>query len=290
MIHMMGIAFLFALFFRIRDSDFGEAIDKGQLRYPAIDEASGLVCSLNNPGYFWTHNDSGDQARFFLLDSTATYKMTCFLEGVQAHDWEDIARMKHGDTSYLLIGDIGDNLARRATIAIHRLEEPKFNNKQVVDTIPAQSITTYTLRYEDGPKDAESLFFDPLEKKLYIISKRDLHVGIYEAALPAQAKDTLILKKCASIPYTFITSADISSDGQEILIKNLLNVYYWKRKPGESIPEMFRRAGAMQPYQAEPQGEAITFARDGSGYYTTSERPFGLSAHLYYYPRKKPSD
>jgi len=288
MIHIIGITFLCTLFFRVVNGNFGEAIDQGQLHYPAIDEASGLVSGINNPGYFWTHNDSGDQARIFLLDSTAAYQATYFLEGVQARDWEDIATMKDGDISYLLVGDIGDNLAKHATISVHRFEEPKFDYRQEIDTIPARSITTYHFRYEDGPKDAESLFFDPIEKKLYIISKRDLHVGVYEATLPAQAKDTLVLKKRVSIPYTFITSADISSDGREVLIKNLLNVYYWKRKQGESIPEMFRRAGAMQPYQAEPQGEAITFARDGSGYYTTSERPFGLPAHLYYYPRKKP--
>ncbi|MEH6305858.1 hypothetical protein RYH73_09405 [Olivibacter sp. CPCC 100613] len=285
-IHVIGISFLLTVFCRIDKGEFGDAIDKGQLTYDAIDEASGLVCGINNPGYFWTHNDSGDEARIFLLDSAAQYKATYFLEGVGARDWEDIANMKEGDKSYLLVGDIGDNLAKHTTIYVHRFEEPKFDRKQMVDTIPAQSITSYTLRYEDGPKDAESLFFDPIDKKLYIISKRDLHVGVYEAILPAQAGDTIVLKKRISIPYTFITSADISSDGKEVLIKNLLNVYYWKRKPNESIPEMFKREGAMQPYQAEPQGEAITFARDGSGYYTTSERPFGLPGHIYFHKRQ----
>ncbi|MDX3914562.1 MAG: hypothetical protein QHC79_13560 [Pseudosphingobacterium sp.] len=284
-IHIIGISFLLTVFCPIEQGEFGEAIDKGEITYDAIDEASGLVCSGYNPGYFWTHNDSGDQARVFLLDSAARHKTTYYLEGIDARDWEDMAAMKDSGKSYLLVGDIGDNLAKHSTIYVHKFEEPKINENNVVDTIPKQSITTCTLRYEDGPKDAESLFFDPIDKKLYIISKRDLHVGVYEAILPAQKTDTITLKKRISIPYTFVTSADISPDGKEVLIKNLLNVYYWKRKQGESIPEMFRHEGIMQPYQPEPQGEAITFARDGSGYYTTSEKPFGLPAHIYFHKR-----
>jgi len=34
------------------------------------------------------------------------------------------------------------------------------------------------------------------------------------------------------------------------------------------------------PYEVEPQGEAIGFARDGKGYFTTSE---GVRPTLYYY-------
>lgn len=284
-IHIIGISFLLTVFCHIEKGEFGEAIDKGLLRYDPIDEASGLVCGVNNPGDFWTHNDSGDGARVFLLDSTAAYKATYYLEGVEARDWEDIAMMNEDDKAYLLVGDIGDNLAKHTTIAVHKFEEPKFKTEHAIDTIPAQSITTYMLRYEDGPKDAESLFFDPIDKKLYIISKRDLQVGVYEAVLPAKPSAIITLRKRISIPYTFITSADISSDGKEVLIKNLLNVYYWKRKSGESIPTMFKREGAMQPYEPEAQGEAITFANDGSGYYTTSERPFGLPAHIYFHKR-----
>jgi len=265
---------------------FGGAVDKGKLSYKAIHEASGLESALNNPGYFWIHNDSGDDARVFLLDSTAQHRATFYLGGVTVHDCEDIASMQEHSND-LLLGDIGDNLAKRSTIQIYRFEEPtvKANNSKV-DTIPTKAITTYNLRYEDGPRDAEAFFYDPIAKKIVVISKRELQVGVYEAALPKHAIDTLVLQKKMTIPYTFITSASISADGKEVLIKNLLNVYYWKREMNESLTDMFKRPGTSLPYTAEPQGEAITFARDGSGYYTTSERPFGLAAHLYYYPRK----
>ena len=34
-----------------------------------IQEASGIVASYRNKGYLWTHNDSGDRNRIFLLDA-----------------------------------------------------------------------------------------------------------------------------------------------------------------------------------------------------------------------------
>lgn len=289
LINIIGLSFLLTVFSeRLHDRIFDSRQNIGEITASEIDEASGLVCGINNKGYFWTHNDSGDKARVFLLDSAARLTATYYLERVQSRDWEDIATMTEHGKNYLLVGDIGDNLGHHHTIHVHRFEEPRFHpGSNVIDTIEHKDIMTYTLRYEDGPRDAESLFFDPIAKKLYIISKRDLMAGIYETTLPDNSDDTLVLKRKASIPYTFITSADISANGSEVLIKNLLNVYYWKRKQGESIIQLFKREGLMQPYDAEPQGEAITFARDGSGYYTTSERPFGLNAYIYFYPRKK---
>lgn len=287
LINIIGLSFLLTVFSsRLGDRVFGSRQSVGEITAEAIDEASGLICGINNKGYFWTHNDSGDKARIFLLDSLAKLKATYYLKGIEARDWEDIAVMRENGKNYLLVGDIGDNLGRHHTINIHRFEEPTFHaGDRTVDTIMQHDIATYTLKYEDGPRDAESLFFDPIAKKLYIISKRDLMAGIYETELPENNTDTLVLKRKTSIPYTFITSADISADGEEVLIKNLLNVYYWKRKPRESIIQLFKREGLLQPYDAEPQGEAIAFAANGAGYYTTSERPFGLSSHIYFYPR-----
>jgi len=130
-----------------------------------------------------------------------------------------------------------------------------------------------------------------MDERLYVISKRDLEVGIYttaipEEALPEKPADTLTLRKVCVLPQTFVTSAAISADGTEVLIKNLLNVFYWKREPGETISDMLSRPAMVQPYQPEPQGEAITFARDGRGYYTLGEAVLGMKSILYVYPHR----
>ncbi|SEL12951.1 hypothetical protein [Parapedobacter koreensis] len=268
------------------ETAFGERQAVGKITNGSINEASGLVASGENPRYFWTHNDSGDKARIFLIDDSANHKKTYYLQGIVAHDWEDIGMMERQGTHYLIVGDIGDNGAKRRSITIHVFEEPKLvDHSPTVDTIPKNKIASFTLKYEDGPRDAESLFFDPLDGRLYLISKREPAVGVYWTDLPDVPRDTLILRKTASLPLTFITAADISVDGRELLMKNLLGVFYWTRRPGESVPQMLSRPGIRLPYLPEPQGEAIAFSRDGKSYYTLSEKAFGMDVILYFYKR-----
>lgn len=265
---------------------FGLGQAHGNVDYHEVNEASGLVASVAHEGYFWTHNDSGDKARIFLIDSSARYKATYYLQGISAYDWEDMAMMERGGAHYLLIGDIGDNRGQREQVQLHVLKEPMAPiTPQRVDTLPSEQVRSFVMRYEDGPRDAESLFFDPLDKRLYVISKRELEVGIYTTPLPEWPTDTLTLRKVGVLPHVFITSATISTDGREVLLKSLLEVYYWKRTPGESMAEMFSRPALRQPYRPEPQGEAITFSNDGDGYYTLGEAVLGMPATLYFYPR-----
>src|SRR5690606_20934625 len=97
-INILGLSFLLSIFSArlLEERLFEPGLDKGKMTYKAIDEASGLVAGINNMPYFWTHNDSGDEARIFLLDSAARYKATYYLEGIVARDWEDIATMQEG--------------------------------------------------------------------------------------------------------------------------------------------------------------------------------------------------
>lgn len=266
---------------------FGSAQLKSKLEAVAINEASGLEASKNNKGLLWTHNDSGDQARIFLLSKDAACIGTYYLEGVEARDWEEIGSMEQDGVTFLIVGDIGDNRAKYQLVYLHVFEEPTrgLEDSVYVDTIRKADIKTFALTYPDGARDAESLFFDPLSKRLYIITKRELEVGLYSCDLSSEAAQPLMLQKEANLPYTFITSAAISRDGTELLIKNLLEVHYWKRKTGENIKDMLQRPSIKLPYKAEPQGEGICFAENGNGYYTISERPFGLNSYLIFYPR-----
>lgn len=287
---------------------FGEAVSKGVLAKAPINEASGLVASRENPGFLWTHNDSGDEARVFLIDTLARLYATYYFQDIEARDWEEIAWMQVGDRNFLIIGDIGDNRGVRSEVSVHIIPEPVFRRQgspadtipaTVIDTIPATSIRTYTLQYEDGPRDAEAMFYDPQDDLLYVITKRELHVGLYAAAIPSPIETAsflsslhpdklpvpLRLERKATLPFTFITAADISPSGEEILIKNLLSVYHWKRRAGESVVQTLSREAETQPYQPEPQGEAIAFSLDACGYYTLSEQVLGLPVHLLYVQR-----
>lgn len=265
---------------------FGPGRALGKIEKTEINEASGLIAAVGNPHHFWTHNDSGDKARIFLIDRSAAYKATFYLGGITARDWEDIGMMERNGRHYVVVGDIGDNRGKRPYVQLHVFEEPVVDVEQLtVDTILKERIRTFTLKYEDGPRDAESLFFDPQDKRIYVISKRELEVGIYSSDLPETPVDTMILRKVGKLPHTFITSAAISPDGTEILLKSLMEVFYWKRRPKESIPAALSRPTIKLPYKPEPQGEAISFAHDGRGYYTLSEAALGMTPFLYFYQR-----
>ena len=57
-----------------------------------ITESSGLVASSVSDEWFFTHNDSGDDARFYVVDRGGRTLATHTLPGVDASDWEDLAR------------------------------------------------------------------------------------------------------------------------------------------------------------------------------------------------------
>ncbi len=261
-------------------------IAQGKITHPELNELSGMVESLAHPGHYWVHNDSGDRARLFLIDSTARHRASVEFLDLQARDWEDIAFMCRDGRDYLVIGDIGDNKAQYDEIYIHLLEEPRFLlGTSSIDTVVDMQVRTYTFAYTEGPRDAESLFFDPQSETLYLITKRELSVGVYRVDFPDNPSDHGRLVWEASLPLTYVTAADMNASGEELLVKNLLEVHYWHRKPGESVAAMLGRPSVRLPYFPEPQGEAIAFRRDGKGYVTISEQALGMEAVLYFYPK-----
>jgi len=268
---------------------FGTVTVSGPVQNDLISEASGIVNSQSNDSYIWVHNDGGAEPenRLFLMDKNGQDKGMVWLKDLDNIDWEDIALgpgPEQGKT-YLYIGQIGDNRAQFDTRNIFRIEEPTIaGGTLTTDTIT--NIETITYRYPDGPRDAETLIVDPLTKDIYIISKRESPViNIYVMKYPQSVTDTIVLEKTGTLPFTQATGGDISKDGTEILIKNYTNVFYWKREPNESITEALSKDPTNITYQIEPQGEAIAFASDNSGFFTLSEEASDIETILYFYPR-----
>jgi len=268
----------------------------GTLQEKYMDEISGIAASGINPDLYYIHNDSGDTSRFFAINPSGKLAATVYYNGdpKQAQsvvDCEDIAVGPGPITgkSYLYVGDIGDNDAVRSYITVYRMEEKTAWAKDSVQNAVAVPIH---FRYPDGPKDAETLMIDPVEKLIYIVSKRKDSIGIYTSPLIYKKDDTLLLTKRGKLhfdgfrPFSWITAGDISKDGQQILLKSYVKVYYWQRKNNEPVWQTMLRQPKQLPYKMERQGEGIGFTPDGTGYYTTSE---GVFTPIYYYsiPGKK---
>nr|HPH82842.1 T9SS C-terminal target domain-containing protein [Flavobacteriales bacterium] len=54
-----------------------------------LNEASGI--ELSPDGTFWTHNDSGNEAKIYQIDDQCNVIRTVNLLGVSNNDWEDLA-------------------------------------------------------------------------------------------------------------------------------------------------------------------------------------------------------
>ena len=134
---------------------------------PELNELSGLV-SLDSG--LWAHNDSGDEARVFRLDEAGATQAVVHLEGIDAFDWEDLSGAGPS-AGELFVGDIGDNEAIRNEVTVLRFAVPDPAPVGEV-TIPADEIQTITLRYPDGPRDAETLLVDPVTRDIVIVDKR----------------------------------------------------------------------------------------------------------------------
>lgn len=267
---------------------FAMGVRQGALDNPEIDEASGLAASVVNKGMLWTHNDSGDEARIFLIDGKGICKAVVRLEGVSNRDWEDISvgpGPEEGQ-SYVYVGEIGDNRSTYEYKYLYRIPEPiiPIRPGMIDTTIQVSDSIKFTL--EGGPRDTEAVIVDPLSRDIYVFSKNEKkNIRVFRLRYPQSTTDVIEAEYVMPLPIVKVNAADISPDGREILIKNYTHVYYWRKEPNEPISSALAREPLSLPYTTEPQGEAVTFDRAGDGYYTLSEEKKNSRPWLLFYQR-----
>lgn len=248
------------------------------MRPLSITEASGIADSKKNPGHLWVEQDSGNQPYLHLVKHDGTVVKSIYIARCLNFDWEDMA-LSNGPVPgkhYIYIGDIGDNARHRSEYAVYRLEEPSMQTD--VDT----QVTRITFNYPDGPHDSEAMLVDPHSHDIYIITKTDRRSKLYKLTYPYGT----IAQEVGELPYNYVVSATISGKGDEILIKTYDSILYYTRASNETIEQALQKSPLRLPYMAEPQGEAITFAADNSGYFTLSEKALSTIVRLYFYKRK----
>ena len=258
-----------------------------------IPEASGIVASYRNKGYLWTHNDSGDRNRIFLLDANGKGTREFNLEGATNRDWEAISMAQFPEGSYIYVGEIGDNNAVHAESAIYRVPEPDIT-ATTAQYVTLKNVQKISFKYPDGPRDAECFLIDQVSKDIFIISKRENSKRLYKLSYPQSYTQTSTAEFVQELTFSanpgqpsYITDGNVSVDNKEIIIKNYLQIFHWRRNANETIPEALKRTPTILPYMAEPQGEGVCFSQSNSGYYTISETgPSFVPVKLYFYKRK----
>jgi hypothetical protein len=253
-------------------------------------ELSGLAQSQRYPGLLYVHEDSGNANEVYMTNTAGDDLGKIILDGVSNRDWEDIAYGPGPDAAkkYIYVAEIGDNDAIYKSIFVYRFAEPDLTNpdQQTVTHVTPDKLQFV---YPTGAVNAESLMLDPATKDLYITTKETSRSTLYVARYPQSATTTTTLTPLAKFPFDLLTSADISPDGTEIIIRDTGQIWYWKRLSDETIVKAMLRQPQDAPYAGnEHQGEGICFAADGTGYFTTSEtKKFpGDKSSLSFYKRK----
>ncbi len=245
----------------------------GAVQTTLIAEASGIVASRKYPGVLWVHNDSGGSARVYAINPEGKLLGTYRIKEAHCRDWEDIAIGPGPDPQreYLYVGDIGDNRARRPSITVYRVPEPKIDPNHVLTEMEIGPADSIDLVYPDGSKDAETLMVDPLNGDIYVIAKREFFCRVYQAAYPQSTKKRTVMNLVATLPWGLAVGGDISPDGKLVIIRGLFNASMWVRPKGKELWRAFRTKHFRLELMQEPQGEGICFDADGRGYFTIGE-------------------
>ena len=264
-----------------------------EIKDKILDEVSGITSGRTNKDLYYVHNDSGGKSEVYVLNGKGKLVFTIELKGITNRDWEDIAVGPGPDTtkSYIYVGEIGDNKAQYLNCTLYRFQEPQLKvkgcNKAQKITIPAERIEQFTCIYEDGAKDCETLFIDPQNGDVYLISKREEKVGLYQIKTPLAETCISVARRLLSLDFPLAVAGDISAKRDRIVIKTYTDVYCWDIAAGQTVVEALSEKPVVLPYTSEPQGEAICWSLNGESYLTLSEKHKDKPLYLYIYPIQK---
>ncbi|HEY3481698.1 MAG TPA: hypothetical protein VGL02_22605 [Streptomyces sp.] len=222
---------------------------------PRITESSGLAASRLHPGVYWTHNDSGDGPYVYAVDSTGKTLAKITMRGIHARDVEAISLGPDGD---LYVADIGDNLGGSwPEVWIYRFPEPKQLGDRTVD------VTRFTVKYDGGPRNAEALMVHPKTGRVYIASKNEDGGGLYEGPAKLSSHGVNTFRRIAEVPW--VTDGAFSPDGSRLVLRGYFWAidYRWVKGLPQKIDEL--------DLPMQPQGEGVTFTRDGKALMYSSE-------------------
>jgi hypothetical protein len=255
----------------------------GKIANPDITEASGLAASKCQPDVFWTHNDSGDDAFIFAINSRGENLGTWRVRNAENIDWEDIAEFEDSaGTCFVYIGDIGDNKLKRDVHTIYRIREPQVSTaganttrKNSLETEPAE---TLNFRYADRDENAETLMVHPVSGDIYVLTKnRDSPSGVFKlkplfGTVDAQRAELVADLKVPSIPNGLLTGGDISPNGRRVVICDYSDGYELILPAGDAnFDDIWKQAPTRIDLGERDTGEAVGYSADGSTIYATTE-------------------
>jgi len=209
-----------------------------RLHNPRIIESSGLV---DHGPLLFTTNDSGDGP--YLYGVTKAGCRTAVITTYASESPSDVEALAPGPHGSVWVGDIGDNQARRESVAVYHVRERGLPRQE--------NAPRYTLVYPDGPQDAETLLASPDTGRLYVVTKAFTGGTVYAAPARLSADHVNRLRKVAEVPG-YVTDGAFMSDGHHVLLRTYGTATLFTF-PG------FRPLGTVRlPQQRQGEGLAVS--------------------------------
>lgn len=273
------------------EPEFAGPVVAGSLGAPPNNEASGLAASRRTPNLLWTHDDSGGAAVLYAVGTDGTLRGRLQLKGVQQNDWEDLATTELDGRPWIVVGDIGDNEARRKHVSLHFVAEPTAAALAAGGQLAERPAFTLKITYEDGPRDCEAIAVDGTERAIYFLTKRNAPPRLYRVALPSPlAGGEFMAKLVGTTPHLAKVSAsqgffgnflsqrlampcamDFAPDGSAAVVVTYGETLLFPRRAGESWAAALAREPVRLAPHGLPQAEAACFSRDGAAIFVASE-------------------
>ena len=269
------------------DSDTTQFIAAGYLEDPLISEASGLARSSHD-NRLWVINDGGSLPQLHAIGLDGSDFGSVMLENARNVDWEDLASFTNDGQFWLVVADIGDNLAKRDEHTLYVVAEPGADQLRSGTTTAQRRIS---FRYPDGPRDAESIVVDAANEEILVLTKRDIPAVLYSVPLYPSSEELLIATRIGeidSIPQPTAydleralpdknwhwqpNAIDFSAAGDAAVILTYKAVYYFSREEGQDWFVALQNAPLRFDLGEYREAESVVFDSTGEQIYVTTEK------------------
>ncbi|MEU4780152.1 hypothetical protein [Micromonospora sp. NPDC023633] len=253
-----------------------------EVRGGRLSEISGMAAT--DRGFVMVNDGADDEARrriFFLDDRCAVVRTVSYPS--RPRDTEDLAV---GADGTVWVADIGDNDRSRQTIAVWKL--PPGADRPVL----------YRMAYPDGPHDAEALLVTGDDRPV-VVTKYSANLYAPSAALRPGTTAPLVKVGQVRLPAsttsnpfgalgrTAVTGGATAPDGRRVVLRTYADAYEFDVADGDVVAALTGGTPRVVALPDEPQGESVTYDRDGRSLLTVSEtagRPPGTMPRILRYP------
>lgn len=246
-----------------------------------INETSGLV--KIGDGY-WTNNDSGGEPAIYQFDPlSGDVIRTVRVNGVKNHDWEELT----SDSTYIYIGDFGNNRGNRKNLAIYKVLISEVLSKDEVEAELIQfSYPDQTAFYSGYNHNHDSEGMITFGDSLYLFSKnwQDMRCKLYALPKDPGTYEAHMISEFDS--RGTITAAALSDDQQEIYLLGYnpgvgFDPFVWTLRDWHGT-DFLSGDRVRKNFSVRRQMEAIIMSNDSTLYITSEDEDGGYPSLFSY--------